>query len=89
MAKPSSEESFAFFDTQISRATFPAGEGHFVRTDTVFSNRKHHRRQTQNRAVMRLALKDSKTADMDFRIGCFILALPPLVVSKCAFFDAI
>jgi hypothetical protein len=30
-------------------------------------------------------LKDSKTADMDyFRIGYFLLALPPLVVSKCA-----
>ena len=41
--------------------------------------------KTQNGAVMRLALKDSKTADMDFRIGCFLLALPPLVVSKCAF----
>ena len=29
-------------------------------------------------------LKDSKIADMDyFRIGCFLLALPPWVVSKC------
>ena len=45
--------------------------------------------KTQNGAVMRLALKDSKTADMDFRIGCFLLALPSLVVSKCAIFDAI
>ena len=34
-------------------------------------------------------LKDSKIADMDyFRIGYFLLALPPLVVSKCAFPDA-
>ena len=36
-------------------------------------------------AVWLGVLKDSKIADMDyFRIGYFLLALPPLVVSKCA-----